>query len=63
MPAATLRDFFSGPVIGSVDPEYEDARHVYNFMIEAAPTPSSAAPGTCRPWRRTPSPPARVPEG
>jgi hypothetical protein len=37
MPVTALRDLVSGPVIGSADPGYEDARRVYNFMIEARP--------------------------
>jgi FAD/FMN-containing dehydrogenase len=37
MPVAALRDLVSGLVIDPADPEYEDARHVYNFMIEARP--------------------------
>ena len=37
MPVTALRDLVSGPVIDPADPEYEDARHVYNFMIEARP--------------------------
>ncbi len=37
MSVTALRDLITGPVIGPADPEYEDARHVYNFMIEARP--------------------------
>jgi len=37
MSITALRDLVTGPVIGPDDPQYEDARHVYNFMIEARP--------------------------
>ena len=37
MSVTALRDLVTGTVIGPADPEYEDARHVYNFMIEAQP--------------------------
>ena len=37
MSVTPLRDLVTGPVIGPADPDYEDARHVYNFMIEARP--------------------------
>jgi hypothetical protein len=37
MSVTALRDLVTGPVIGPDDPGYEDARHVYNFMIEARP--------------------------
>jgi FAD/FMN-containing dehydrogenase len=37
MSVTALRDLTTGPVIGPADPGYEDARHVYNFMIEARP--------------------------
>lgn len=37
MSVSVLRDLVSGPVIDDEDPDYEDARHVYNFMIEARP--------------------------
>jgi FAD/FMN-containing dehydrogenase len=37
MSVTALRDLITGPVIGPGDPQYEDARHVYNFMIEARP--------------------------
>jgi FAD/FMN-containing dehydrogenase len=37
MSVSALRDLVSGPVIDDEDPDYEDARHVYNFMIEARP--------------------------
>jgi len=37
MSVTALRDLITGPVIGPADPQYEDARHVYNFMIEARP--------------------------
>jgi len=37
MSITALRDLVTGLVIGPDDPEYEDARHVYNFMIEAQP--------------------------
>ena len=37
MSVTALRDLVSGPVTGPADPGYEDARHVYNFMIEARP--------------------------
>jgi FAD/FMN-containing dehydrogenase len=37
MSVTALRDVVTGPVIGPGDPGYEDARHVYNFMIEARP--------------------------
>jgi FAD/FMN-containing dehydrogenase len=32
-----LRDLVSGQVVGPGDPAYEDARHVYNFMIDKRP--------------------------
>jgi FAD/FMN-containing dehydrogenase len=38
MSTTTLRTLVTGPVIGPEDAEYEDARHVYNFMIEARPS-------------------------
>jgi FAD/FMN-containing dehydrogenase len=37
MSVKELRALVAGPVIGPDDAEYEDARHVYNFMIEARP--------------------------
>jgi FAD/FMN-containing dehydrogenase len=37
MSVTALRDLITGPVIGPADPQYEDARHVYNFMVEARP--------------------------
>jgi FAD binding domain/Berberine and berberine like len=37
MSDTALHDLVTGPVIGPDDPGYEDARHVYNFMIEARP--------------------------
>ena len=37
MSVTALSDLVTGPVIGPADPGYEDARHVYNFMIEARP--------------------------
>ena len=37
MSVSVLRDLVSGPVIDDEDPDYEDARHVYNFMIKARP--------------------------
>jgi FAD/FMN-containing dehydrogenase len=37
MSVTALSDLVTGPVIGPGDPGYEDARHVYNFMIEARP--------------------------
>src|SRR5215469_12868110 len=37
MSTTELRKLVTGPVIGPGDAEYEDARHVYNFMIEARP--------------------------
>ena len=37
MSTTELRKLVTGPVIGPEDAEYEDARHVYNFMIEARP--------------------------
>ncbi len=37
MSATTLRELVAGPVIGPEDAGYEDARRVYNFMIDARP--------------------------
>lgn len=37
MPVTALRGLVTGAVIGPADPDYEDARHVYNFMIDARP--------------------------
>jgi len=37
MSVTALRGLVTGPVIGPDDPDYEDARHVYNFMIDARP--------------------------
>ncbi len=37
MSTTALRKLVTGPVIGPEDAEYEDARHVYNFMIDARP--------------------------
>jgi len=37
MSVTALRDLVTGAVIGPDDSGYEDARHVYNFMIEARP--------------------------
>ena len=35
MSTTALHKLVTGPVIGPEDAEYEDARHVYNFMIDA----------------------------
>ena len=35
--STALHKLVTGPVIGPEDAEYEDARHVYNFMIDARP--------------------------
>lgn len=32
-----IREHFTGPVIGPTDPEYDEARHVYNAMIDRRP--------------------------
>ena len=37
MSTTTLHTLVTGPVIGPQDVEYEDARRVYNFMIDARP--------------------------
>jgi FAD binding domain/Berberine and berberine like len=37
MSVIELRELITGSVIGPADPGYEDARHVYNFMIDAQP--------------------------
>jgi FAD/FMN-containing dehydrogenase len=37
MSTTALHKLVTGPVIGPEDAEYEDARHVYNFMIDARP--------------------------
>src|ERR1700747_1897999 len=37
MSTTALRKLVTGSVIGPEDAEYEDARHVYNFMIDARP--------------------------
>jgi FAD/FMN-containing dehydrogenase len=47
MPVTALRDLVSGAVIGSADPEYEDARHACNFMTEARP-PAIVASASAR---------------
>ena len=46
MSVTALRDLISGPVTGPGDPGYEDARHVYNFMIEARPHAIAACAST-----------------
>jgi hypothetical protein len=33
----SLRERVTGPVVVPGDPDYEDARHVYNFMIDKHP--------------------------
>jgi FAD/FMN-containing dehydrogenase len=38
MSVTTLRGLVTGPVVGPGDPDYEDARYVYNFMIDARPS-------------------------
>src|ERR1700728_3464860 len=37
MSTTTLHTLVTGPVIGPEDAEYDDARHVYNFMVDARP--------------------------
>ena len=37
MSDTALHKLVTGPVIGPQDAGYEDARHVYNFMIDARP--------------------------
>ncbi|MGH3282253.1 MAG: FAD-binding oxidoreductase, partial [Trebonia sp.] len=37
MSSTALRDLVAGRVIGPDDPHYEEARHVYNFMVDARP--------------------------
>src|SRR5580704_5957426 len=37
MTTTELHTLVTGPVIGPEDAEYEDARHVYNFMVDARP--------------------------
>ena len=37
MSTTALQKLVTGSVIGPDDAEYEDARHVYNFMIDARP--------------------------
>jgi FAD/FMN-containing dehydrogenase len=37
MSTSTLHNLVTGPVIGPEDAQYEDARRVYNFMIDARP--------------------------
>jgi hypothetical protein len=45
-PAAirALTETVRGRVITASDPDYDDARAVYNAMHDAGPTPSSSAP-------------------
>ena len=38
MSTTALQKLVTGSVIGPEDAEYEDARHVYNFMIDARPS-------------------------
>jgi dTDP-4-dehydrorhamnose reductase len=37
MSTTALQELVTGTVIGPADDGYEDARHVYNFMIDARP--------------------------
>jgi len=37
MTTTELHTLVTGSVIGPEDAEYEDARHVYNFMVDARP--------------------------
>src|SRR5580700_1861752 len=45
MTTTELHTLVTGSVIGPEDPGYEDARHVYNFMIEARPQAIVACAG------------------
>ena len=38
MSTTALQELVTGTVIGPADDGYEDARHVYNFMIDARPS-------------------------